>query len=283
MPEIIEVEKLTNQLEKAWVGRSIERIQAPPSSPNPRKYAVDGWPTFRDAIKLRTFTGVQRYAKYIWVTNESGVSGLIHLSSTGWLRPGNEEALRAIGEDENPIHKKFLHSVTEKNIRVRFVLDDGQLWNYHDPRTWGKWRVRPYLEPLEDPMIAKYGPDWLKDPEGAKQALMESRSRRTIKDVLCDQNLTAGLGNYLACEILHKAGLHPHVKYETVDREARLRLVNAVEPFLEDCMNREDHSHWSVFTRKGETCPTCEGAEIEYAKDRGGSRGSYYCPECQRL
>lgn len=282
MPEIIEVEKLRRQLEPAWRGRSIVRFQAPANSPNPRKYAQDGWDFFSKRIKHCYIRGVDRIGKNLWVKT-SEYSWHIHLGSTGWFSPASEEAWDAVDGTEDPIVKNFIHSINPQNIRMSLTFDDGQRWHYHDPRTWGKWWAKPYNEMLDDPYFQDYGPDWLSSPFRASTALIEVVSRRTAKDVLCDQKVTAGIGNYLSCEILHRAGIHPHRSFNDISVESRTMLAVLVKAVLYECMKRKDHSHWRVFQRAGERCLSCGGEEIEYVKDGGSRRGSYFCRQCQPI
>ena len=133
-----------------------------------------------------------------------------------------------------------------------------------------------------DPQIEALGPDWLIEPKLAILALIRANTKRMAKDVLTDQRLASGIGNYLACEILYRAGVHPAARWHTIDRLGRAKIADEAIIFLEQCMNHADHSHWKVFDKKGESCPAC-AAPIAYVKDGGGNakRGSYYCPVCQ--
>ena len=125
---------------------------------------------------------------------------------------------------------------------VNQQLRDGQIWHYHDARTWGKWWMKTMESIEEDPYFESYGPDWLHNPQAAKRMLTEVReSSRKIKDVLCDQRVTAGLGNYLSCEALHRAFVHPHSKTNLLGREDMLRLTEGIETVLRESMKSSDH------------------------------------------
>jgi len=271
MPEGPEVERLRLQLEENWVGKRIVKFCAPTTSPSPdpKKYAQDGWPTFLLAVLGSRIEGVDRIGKHIWVQYED-CAWQIHLGGTGWFTPWDQT------------QTNFLHSVNAKTVRVKLVFDDGGRWNYHDSRTWGKWWIKPYTAMAEDPYFQEYGPDWIRNPNEAKDALIRVRSRRFAKEVLCDQKITAGIGNYLSCEILHRAGIHPHTRFHHIGNEDRQNLAAWAETFVQECMNKEDHAHWLVFQKKGDKCLMCKTGIIEYVKDSGGSRGSYFCPKCQK-
>lgn len=233
------------------------------------------WRTFTQTLRARKIESVDRAGKMLLIDLDGGWTWQIHLSSTGWFMPGNDAA-RAI-RTPDPIHRNFLHGISERNVRLRILFEDGQLWNYHDSRTWGKWWLRP---PGWEPEAQ--GPDWLTDHRAATEALRKHQSKRPTKDVLCDQHVTAGLGNYTSCEILWRAGVHPHTRWHLICDGTRQMIAIEAHTFLAESMTRADHRHWAVFDKHGEPCPRHPNQAIWYAKDgKNGKRGSYYCPICQ--
>jgi len=269
MPEGPEVERLRTQLEKTWVGKRIVKFRSPYlNASDPKKYAQDGWSTFLFAVRDAKILNIDRIGKHLWV-QYGGFAWQIHLGGTGWFVPNGINT------------STFIHSVNPKTVRVKLIFNRGESWDYHDSRTWGKWWIKPYEAMLEDPYFQSYGPDWIRDPNLAKEALIGSRSKRFAKDVLCDQKLTAGIGNYLSCEILHRAGIHPHTRFHRIGNEDRQSLAAWAEVFVQECMKKEDHAHWKVFLKKGDKCMSCSTGEVLYVKDVGGSRGSYFCSQCQ--
>lgn len=218
--------------------------------------------------------------KNLWVVvGPLGMGWHIHLSSTGWFVPANELA-RSLSNQELMDTEAFLHPVNQKGVRLRIHFNDGQVWNYVDPRTWGKWYLRTGRSMRENEYFRDYGPDWLLDSQKATLALQDTTSRRTVKDVLCDQRVTAGIGNYLACEICFLARIHPHQRYNDLSSDEKLVLASSSKYFIDLSMDSRDHSHWNVFGKAKELCPVCK-TPIGYVKDSGGARGSYFCPSCQ--
>lgn len=281
IPEITEVERLRRQLTPAWSGRRIVSLAAPLTSPNPRKYFDGPWPEFRSVVLDNRIEELQRIGKHLLVRLSAGpIWWHIHLSSTGWFRPGNLQAHHALA-NMDPLWKNFLHTINGKTRRLAIRLDDGQIWDYHDGRTWGTWRLWYEDDPYHLDYFAKMGPDWLDNPQGATTILVYHDGARTIKDVLCDQHLTAGLGNYLAVEAAFRAGLHPHQRWSTLTKRQKIRLCLEIRKFLEECTLATDHEHWAVFDRLNQPCPKCS-VPIAYAKDGiNAKRGSYFCPACQ--
>ena len=284
MPEIIEVEKLRRQLSPAWWTRKIIKFWwETEASVDPRKFVQGDWDTFVSGVMNEPIYRVWRVGKILWVAlgleRDRPIKGWkIHMSSTGWLMPGNEKA--ALVAQVDPIYQNFLHSVSEKNIRIKIELNDGQIWNYHDSRTWSKWELCEVTSPREDSQIKAFGPDWIEEMDDAADALIMTTTRRRLKDVLTDQRLAAGLGNYLACEVAWRARIHPHRRFDTITPSDRKKLACTVIATLALSMAKTDHSHWAVFKRVGKACWYCGGL-IEYVKDGKGARGSYFCGGCQ--
>lgn len=271
MPEIVEVRKLQLQLRPAWKGNRVTRITAPSDSPEPKSYLLGEWEEFVGLLKGEDVKEIYREGKYLLVQFSGGRFWRIHLNSTGWFLPGNLTAIRST--KINPVYQNFLHKLNPLSRRMSFHFRDGQVWNYHDPRTWGKWWVDTTA------FSRSNSPDWLTVPNLAIQSLITHQGKRSVKDVLCDQALTQGLGNYLSCEILARAAILPFRRWDSLTEEEKGLLVTEIHPFLEACLEANNHDHWWVFKRK--ECGNC-GDPVIYSKDHpGSSRGSYYCKTCQ--
>jgi len=281
MPEITEVEKLRLQLELCWTGRTIVKFTAPSSYPNSKKFAVNGWDRFSRFVRAGPLIKFDRLGKNIWIRlSTEGLAWHIHLGSTGWFIPGNKQAVWLSRYTPLMDPAEFIHSVNEKGRRLSIVFDDGQRWDYIDPRTWGKWYLRQGNEIRDNEYFKGFGPDWLYESYDATKVLLAYKSQRNMKAVLCDQSITAGLGNYMACEIAWHAGIHPHSSWNEIEREKRRYLMRQILAFVDVCMANNNHDHWKIFKKKDEECEKCRG-QIKYLKDKGGSRGSYFCELCQ--
>lgn len=272
MPEGAEYVKLSKDLQP-WVGKKITRIE--PFWDGYQKFAKIplSWKRFEVGLLDRKITGIMPYGKNLWVLLERDAYWRIHLSSTGWLEPSEGEG--------NPLKAFFLHSVSTSNTRLMFHLSDGSKYRYLDARTWGKF----YLyegQPLKLLMASVTGPSWLVDKTQAWENFIGATGKRRVKDVMNDQHIAAGVGNYVSCEALFLADVHPHQTWNQVPLEKRRELAARIVAVLEISVNAENHNHWKVFDKKGEPCTKCEAA-IAYVKDAGGDRGSYFCPNCQKL
>ncbi|HLJ59042.1 MAG TPA: DNA-formamidopyrimidine glycosylase family protein [bacterium] len=112
-----------------------------------------------------------------------------------------------------------------------------------------------------------------------------------VKDLLCDQERIAGIGNLWAHEILFRARIRPDRKVEsltptearTLYRITRETLRQAVEaggePEFQDAFGRAGRYRLAVYGAAGKPCPVC-GTKVLGGRFHG--RPTFYCPSCQR-
>jgi formamidopyrimidine-DNA glycosylase len=120
-------------------------------------------------------------------------------------------------------------------------------------------------------------------------------SRKTIKSLLLDQKMIAGIGNVYAQDILFRAKLHPDRKVSQLSTEEITALYETIKDNLKIAVGlgglkyerdlygqsgRIEQQHFQVGYKEGQPCPVC-GTIIE--KIRTGSTSSYICPACQRV
>ncbi|BAO45652.1 endonuclease VIII [Thiolapillus brandeum] len=153
----------------------------------------------------------------------------------------------------------------------------------------------------EHPFLSKLGPDLLAPDttSGAIFERLESKgfASRSLGGLLTNQSFVAGLGNYLRCEILHWAGLHPKRRPGELTSQALDRLVEGMlqlprqsyatggitndllraEKLMQEGAGFED-ARFQVFRRAGLPCYRCGETIIHEPQ---GGQGCYLCPNCQ--
>lgn len=188
-------------------------------------------------------------------------------------------------------------SYDPKHTHVIFDLSDGRQLRYHDTRKFGRMYLYFKHEELCDqPAFAHCGYDIFDERVTAAYLYEQLHHRKIVlKQALLDQSVMAGIGNIYADEICFALSMHPRTKighlrkkdYETLLTEARRILKKAI-----NCGGTTIRSYTSslgvdgrfqlelnVHAKKGEGCPRC-GNEI--LKEVVATRGTYYCPKCQR-
>jgi formamidopyrimidine-DNA glycosylase len=275
MPELPEVETIRLALEPHVVGRTFERVEIL----DPR--LVRPFEPLGVAAELEgeRVAALERRGKYLVVRFESGRVLLIHLRMTGSLRHARHGQL-----DDDPYRRAVVN------------LDDGSDVAYRDVRRFGTWLL---LEPeeVDDYLGRRLGGEPLERTFTARRLGERLAGRRApLKAALLDQRTVAGLGNIYVDEALWRARLHPLREAGTLDGDELRRLAKGIRESLRAGLARQgaslrDYStpdgsrgraqdRFRVYGRTGEPCPRC-GTPID--KIRVGGRGTWYCPNCQRL
>jgi len=146
------------------------------------------------------------------------------------------------------------------------------------------------------PLISRLGPDPFSDGFTPEYLTDVFRRKASVKGLLLDQSVVAGLGNIYVDEVLFAAGVHPARKANTLHGEEIRKVHTATRDILRRAIELRgttfDSYHdafgetgkfqhqLKVFARAGGPCPRC-GAEI--TKSRVAGRGTHTCPSCQPL
>jgi formamidopyrimidine-DNA glycosylase len=144
------------------------------------------------------------------------------------------------------------------------------------------------------PLISRLGPDPFSEAFTPEYLAAVFNRKASVKGLLLDQSVVAGLGNIYVDEVLFAAGVHPSRKASTLSGEEIRKVHAATRDILRRAIELRgttfDSYHDAfgetgkfqhqlrVFARAGEPCPNC-GAEI--SKSRVAGRGTHACPACQ--
>ena len=276
MPELPEVEIAARNLRRWSTGKRIARIEADPAAR--RIFRPETPRSLVGALEGARISEVSRIGKHLLVALEQGGApvGLhAHLGMTGkWVR-------RAEGE-QAPSHS-----------RARFLLDDGATLHFRDPRLFGRLRVVPSAAFSAVPELTALGPDPLRDGIDAQRfGAALARSRRSVKVMLLDQALLAGVGNIYASEALFRAHVDPRRPGRSIQPAEARRIAQAILAAMQETLDRDDgpeptyveepgaENPFQVYGHQGERCPRCRKGII--ARVVLGQRSSFFCPACQR-
>ena len=130
------------------------------------------------------------------------------------------------------------------------------------------------------------------DPDHFRRAVRGTS--RTLKAILLDQTVVAGVGNIYADEACFLAKLHPKRKGKSLTIAEADRLREVVEAVLTKAIEHRGSTirnyvggsglrggfqdNFAVYGRTGEPCGVC-GTPIGCVRLSG--RASHYCPSCQ--
>ncbi|KAL1688371.1 hypothetical protein GGG16DRAFT_60171, partial [Schizophyllum commune] len=179
---------------------------------------------------------------------------------------------------------------------IKFILhfSDGTRLAFMDARRLG--RIRLCADPLHEPPISELGFDpILSMPSRTDFEKLMNRRKCPIKALLLDQSFSAGVGNWVADEILYHARVHPERRCNTLTEEeldAVHRWTGDVcriaveadadaEKFPEDWLFKHRWDKGKKNKRQTMTLPSGEPATIKWVTV--GGRTSAYVEELQKL
>ena len=275
MPELPEVETVRAGLERALVGRTVTAVEVSGSRAVRRQDRRE----FARLVTGRRILGVTRIGKHLLVACAGGTL-VVHLRMTGRL---------AIEDDPATERAPHTHAV--------FSLDDGRELRFVDPRTFGELFFAVAGESVLDELLGRLGPDALRDViDPDLLGALVARRHTTLKALLLDQRMIAGVGNIYADEICFVAGLRPDRRTDSLGPDDVAALARALRQVIERAVelggtSLRDGSYrdvWgrpgsfqserAVYGRQGEPCRRC-GTPIERARIAG--RSAHFCPRCQ--
>ena len=265
MPELPDVELFRRYLDRTCNGRIVRRV----AINDPRILAGAASKGFATGLEGARIVASRRHGKHLLVGLAPAGWITMHFALTGALKHWE-------GAEAEPPY-----------TRIRFDFADGHHLAYVDVRRLGAVGL---VEDADSFIAAeRLGPDAL-DPRFDLAAFERAVSarKRDIKAVLMDQTVIAGIGNIYSDEILFQAGIHPKVRTDRLDPDARKRLFREVKRVLETAVERGSGAELSPDAlppsfllpqrKKGGHCPRC-GGDIGTTKFTG--RTAYYCPHCQ--
>jgi formamidopyrimidine-DNA glycosylase len=235
-------------------------------------------PDWTERLIGRRILDVRRRGKWIIFDVSAGAHLLLHLGMTGQLTV------------------VLARSPPLPHTHLRFFLDRGrQELRFRDIRRFGCaifFDDGPALECFFEER--NLGPEpFSLDPRYLHDRL--AATQRSLKAVLLDQSVVAGVGNIYADESLFQARLHPARRgREITTREAeRLRLAicsvltlaiekrgSSIRDFVGGSGRRGEYQReFRVYGQTGKPCPRC-GSPIECIRLAG--RATHFCGRCQK-
>jgi len=265
MPELPEVEAARRRVERAVRGR---RVRAAEAVHDPVVFRGVTARRFAEALVGRRVDAVRRRGKHLWFELDRRPWPAFHFGMTGSFRVYRDPA-------ERP-----------RFWRLELVLAGGIRLAFSDPRRFG--RIRLLADPEREPPIGLLGPDPILEPPSTRALVaLLARRRAPLKAVLLDQASFAGVGNWVADEILYQARLSPLRPAASLTKSEVGALRRALLAVLRRAVAVGADSDrfprtWLFHTRWGkqEGSTTSRGEAITHATV--GGRTTAWVPERQR-
>lgn len=281
MPELPEVENVRRSL-APLLGGWVVRVRSARDDFALRGATLDPARP-RDLLAGARLAGLHRHGKQLAIVGDDGRAVAVHLGMTGQLLwfPGTHGGTPAFPPD----HVHVSWEVTAPGGPGTLV--------FRDPRRFGGAWAFPGMDALRRARWDALGPDaLLATPQGLLEAARGSA--RSIKAMLLDQGVLAGVGNIYADEALFGARVSPRRRAGGVRPEEARRVARAIRGVLRAAIARggstlRDYRDADgnrggfqrlhrVYGRGGLPCVVC-GQALREGQVAG--RTTVWCPVCQ--
>lgn len=288
MPELPEVETIRRDLTRVLVGKKITGIQV--INKSPIKESVE---KFKKSLLNKKVKDIERIGKLMMLDLSDGNFLLIHLKMTGQLiyRHGHQIIE---GGHNLPVFKE--NDLPTKYTWVVWKFSDGGMLYFNDMRKFGYLKIVDKKD--KEKIVAKYGIEPLtKNFTLANFKKVLEKRKTSIKSVLLNQALIAGIGNIYADEICFAASIRPDrfvakmsdgeikkvfIASEAIIKKAIAHKGTTFKDYVNAHGSKGNFSDFlKVYQRVGEKCLRCKKGVITSKKI--GGRSSHYCPVCQKV
>jgi len=262
MPELPEVETFRHYFEGTSLKQKVTEITVAEKSEKLFKVPID---LLIETVTGNQFTGTSRIGKYLFVHLQKQGYMVVHFGMTG--------DFSYFKQDETP----------PKRAKVFFKFDNGFCLSYNSRRKFGWLDLAENIGDYQK--NKKLGPDAL-DIEAGHLLERLQKSTAPIKARLLDQSVLAGVGNWVADEVLYQSKIHPGTTCNQLEKVDYERLQESIIHVLEVSVEKE--ADWDAFPdyfmvkqrEKNGRCPET-GDKLEIIEV--GGRTTYFCPGLQQL
>ncbi|MEN0062391.1 MAG: DNA-formamidopyrimidine glycosylase family protein [Myxococcota bacterium] len=279
MPELPEAEHTRGILNRTMVGRRIIHADV---ADDPIVFDKVPVAQAEEWLIGREVAAAHRRGKYLWLELSEPPHPVIHLGMTGTVRTKDDEPLQL---KSSP--KQVDRSWPPRFTKLRLELSDGNEIAYTNARRLGRIFFR--ADPPRDPPMAKLGFDPLTDMPGPKAfaTRIARRSRAVLKALLLDQGFSAGVGNWIADEVLYQAQIDPRRRAGTLTaaevEQLRKKIRHVVLTAVKADARKEAFPKGWLFHRrwgKNPEATTVDGEPIAFVEI--GGRTTAWVPSIQR-
>ena len=281
MPELPEVEAARRAAQNVAAGRRISAVWV---ADDPIVYEGVPPTRVRRALLGRRVKAVRRHGKHLWLELDRRPWPCLHFGMTGGLHVPAGRAVRLVS-DGRARRPEWPPRFTK--LALRFA-DGGEL-ALADGRRLGRIRLRE--DPPGEPPISALGFDaWRALPSAGRLHARLRERKAPIKAVLLDQSFAAGIGNWIADEVLYQAGIAPKRRANTLTAAEMRRLRSKIRSVIGRAVGAGSDSdrfpRWWLFHRRwshrrgGPPATTVRGEHIRH--ETVGGRTTAWVPTVQR-
>ncbi len=271
MPELPEVEIYRRYFEAVALDRPLAGLEVEDERQLKAPIA-----DVRKALRGTRFAHTERIGKYLFAVTARGPVLVIHFGMTGGL------------------HYYARPADAPRFNRLVLVFSGGERLAITDPRKFARLDLADSVAAYQQ--YKRLSDDALRVTAEALANRLQNR-KAPIKAVLLDQKVTAGIGNWIADEVLFQARIHPATRAHTLDQAQVAALAEATRDVLETAIRHEAiytdfpdryliRNRWEQpedRTPASQTELSCPRCTRPLVRDTVAGRTTFWCSGCQPL
>ena len=234
MPELPEVEYGRQIAMKVSQGRRIVEARC---ANDPIVFEGVAPARFRRALVGRRVRAVRRHGKHLWFELDRRPWPCLHFGMTGGFHtaPGGPRVKLKSSR------KRPDHAWPPRFTKLHLVFDDGGELVLADARRLGRIRLRH--DPAHEPPISLLGFDAHRAlPTPARFRELVRHRGAPLKALLLDQGFAAGVGNWIADEVLYQARLDPRRRAGSLSDAEIARMRGALRNVMDTAVRLSNDS-----------------------------------------
>jgi len=299
MPELPEVERAKNYL-SPFIGKTIISAEAPDDT------IIYSKQSSKDVVKNilgKKILNVKRHGKAFWLELENSFQLGFHFGMTGEIKIKGQQLLEyknAKNKNDTwpPRWYKIIIHASDDNKTIKEILDSNKniddnekikSFAFCDTRRLGRiWLSKNIMK--EEP-LSTHGFDVMNELPPFNEFLDSIRLKTCgIKSLLMDQSFSAGIGNWIADEVLYQAKIHPLQNISDLDDDDIKRIYDSIKHIITFAVSVNAdadkfpkswifHYRWSKRSKGTVSIPKI--GKIEFIK--AGGRTSAIVPSIQKV
>jgi len=257
MPELPEVAYQKKYADATILHKKIVKVET-----GDKKIYQSAKSEFEERLQDNQFTGSERLGKYLFLNLKNNGVLVVHFGMTGKL-------------------EYYQHEVVPKYSQLTLTFQDHSRVSFTCPRKFGKLYLAESLTEFQKANRLGFDALAIKQDEFLK--IIEKKTG-TVKGLLMNQKLIAGIGNLYADEVLFQAKIHPKSKVDQLSEKERKSIFKEIKKVLEVVKQARvegvelPKTYLTTARKKAADCPRNNG-KVEQTKVTG--RTTYFCPTCQ--
>ncbi len=286
MPELPEVETIRRGLLAKILHKNIASVEV-----RKKSLVKSQLNFFKKNLQHNKFIDIKRIGKLlIWQLSKGEHYLLVHLKMTGQLIYVVGDKIIAGGHNLPNLGK-----LPNKYSHIIIHFTDGSRLFFNDLRQFGYFKLHPkkHHQQIADQFgIEPLTPDFTL----ANFSKALGKRKTSIKAVLLNQKLIAGLGNIYVDEICFRSQVRPTRSVSSLSKIEIKKLYSACLYIIKQAIAHRGttfsdyldtdgkvgnyEKYLKVYGRAGEKCLRCHKGIIKKVKLAG--RGTHYCQNCQK-